>query len=176
MKQHFADFDLTAFWHEYGKPPVELTDGMVEKAEKFLGYKLPVSYIALLKTKNGGCPINRCFPTTEAAISWAEDHIAISTIEGIGVRFGIDDEEGGSPYMINEWGYPDVGIVVCGCPSAGHDVVMLDYSDCGKNGEPKIIHVETETETGEPKVIVLAKDFETFIRGLVNDDEFDVDD
>ena len=50
---------------------------------------------------------------------------------------------------------------------------MLDYSECGKEGEPKVVHIDTETETGEPKVTVLAQDFAIFIKGLKPDIEFE---
>lgn len=171
MKTHFENFDTKGFWQDDDEKPKKLTDKMVEKAEKSLDYKLPESYIELLKTRNGGYPINTCFPT-KAKTSWADDHIAIEAICGIGVEDGIDDECG-SRYMIEEWGYPKTGIVICTCPSGGHDAVMFDYSDCGKNGEPKVVHVDTETENGEPKVTFLAESFERFIRELINEDEFD---
>lgn len=49
---------------------------------------------------------------------------------------------------------------------------MLDYSLCGKNGEPRVIHVDVEG-ADEPTITVVAKDFETFISGLVSEEEFD---
>jgi hypothetical protein len=171
MNTYFENFDLKAFWDEDDELPKKLTDEMVEKAEKKLGYKLPKSFIELLKSRNGGYPINTCFPTSEKT-SWAEDHIEIETIFGIGVEDSIDDEYG-SNYLIEEWEYPAIGIVICRCPSAGHDTVMLDYSECGKEGEPKVVHIDTETENGEPKVTVLAQDFATFIKGLKPDTEFE---
>ena len=168
MNTYFENFDLKAFWDEDDELPKKLTDEMVEKAEKKLGYKLPKSFIELLKSRNGGYPINTCFPTSEKT-SWADDHIGIETIFGIGVEDSIDDECG-SNYLIEEWGYPAIGVVIC---SSGHDAVMLDYSECGKEGEPRVVYIDTETENGEPKVTVLAQDFETFIKGLVNEEEFD---
>lgn len=144
---------------------------MVKDTEKILGYRLPESYISLLKTKNGGTPKNTCF-RTKTRTSWAEDHVAISGILGIGGKQGIDSDEFGSQFMIEDWGYPDIGIVICDCPSAGHDAIMLDYSKCGKNGEPQVIHVDVEI-SDEPTITFLAKDFETFIMGLINEDEFD---
>jgi hypothetical protein len=144
---------------------------MVEKAEKSLGYRLPQSYIELLKTRNGGYPVNTCFPV-ETATSWADDHIAIESICGIGVEDGIDDSQSGSRYMIEEWGYPAIGIMICNCPSAGHDAVFLDYSKCGKEDEPSVVHIDVEIND-EPTVTFLAENFETFVRGLTNEDKFD---
>ncbi|MDR0610182.1 MAG: SMI1/KNR4 family protein [Planctomycetaceae bacterium] len=146
-----------------------ITLKLIDEAEKTLGYKLPWFYIELLKSKNGGVPKNDRFPTQKPTC-WAKDHIAISGI------LGINDRELsllgglGSRFMIEEWGYPDIGIIVCDCPSAGHDAVMLDYRQCGENGEPKVIHVDVETS--ELQITHLADNFESFIRGLVNENVY----
>jgi len=174
-KVPFVNFDFTNFWDdsdyalkEYvDEPP---TEELIASIEEELGYKLPASYIAMMKIHNGGMPINACFPTEEAT-SWAEDHIAITGILGIGreKRYSLCGEFG-SKFMIEEWGYPDIGVVICDCPSAGHDVVMLDYRKCGRSGEPGVVHVDQE---GDYKITFLAKNFETFIRGLVNEEIYD---
>ena len=89
------------------------TDKQVEEIERELGYKLPQSYIALIKQCNGGEPINKCFPT-KLRLLWANNHIAISGI------MGIDKDkpyslcgEMGSRFWIEEWGYPTIGIAIC---------------------------------------------------------------
>ncbi|MEY9093918.1 hypothetical protein ABH899_002527 [Paenibacillus sp. RC84] len=56
------------------------------------------------------------------------------------------------------------------CLSAGHDVVMLDYRACGREGEPEIVHVDQEDDY---EITFLADNFEAFIRGLVSDEEYD---
>ncbi|WP_440115846.1 SMI1/KNR4 family protein [Paenibacillus sp. QZ-Y1] len=141
--------------------------------EQELGYKLPASYIQLMNTQNGGIPTLTVFPTEEAT-SWAENHIAISSIMGIG-RDKIYSLGGelGSRFMIEDWGYPDLGIVICDCPSAGHDVVMLDYRFCGSEGEPSVVHVDQENDY---EITYLAPNFEAFVRGLVDEDTFDLSD
>lgn len=171
----FEGMDLDSFWEDsnYAReqyvsdPP---TDELISSVEEELGYKLPAAYITLMKHQNGGVPHNTSFPTDDAT-SWAEDHIAITGIMGIGrdKSYSICGELG-SPFMIEEWGYPDIGVVICDCPSAGHDVVMLDYRHCGKDGEPEVIHVDQEDDY---EITFLAPDFETFIRGLVNDEDYD---
>jgi len=148
-----------------------LTDEMIATDSKELGYRLPASYIRLIKIKNGGTLKRSCFPTS-VPTSWANDHVALSGIRGIGGTWGLTSETLGNRVMIEGWGYPDVGIVVGECPSAGHDVIMLDYRECGPQGEPRVIHVETET-SDEPEVLVLAPDFETFLLGLVDASQFD---
>ena len=65
---YFDDFKFDDFWDdsEYAKeeyisePP---TNEIIYKLEKELGYKLPLSYIWLMKKHNGGTPVNNCFPT-----------------------------------------------------------------------------------------------------------------
>jgi hypothetical protein len=143
-------------------PP--LTEEMVRSAEAHLGYKLPASYLRLLYVKNGGSPRRKCFPTGEAG--WADDHVEVCGIRGIGGTWGIDSEYRGNRYLIREWGYPDVGIVIGQTPSAGHDGIMLDYRACGPDGEPRVIHVDTEAD--EPQVRVLAPNLEVFLLGLVD--------
>lgn len=174
-RAYFQNFDLTDFWDDsdYYTSPGEVTDERVDEAERLLGYKLPASYVELIRTKNGGSPVNGCFPTDEET-SWAEDHVAISAICGLGGQWGIDSDDLGSRHMIEEWGYPDIGIVFGECPSAGHDAIMLDYSECGPEGEPQVIHVDVEVgEDEEPVRTFLAPDFESFVRGLVHADVYD---
>ncbi|TYP73278.1 Imm51 family immunity protein [Paenibacillus methanolicus] len=169
----FEGMDLDRFWedspyaseHYVSDPP---TEELIASVEEELGYKLPAAYIALMKHQNGGVPRYTSFPTDEPT-SWADDHIAITGIMGIGrdKSYSVCGDLG-SPFMIEEWGYPDIGVVICDCPSAGHDVVMLDYRHCGKDGEPEVIHVDQEDDY---EITFLAPDFETFIRGLVMDED-----
>jgi hypothetical protein len=161
--------DTTDFWNDpfnndnsFTGPP--LTDEMIRAAEALLGYQLPQSYVRLLRIKNGGHPKRKCFPTGRTA--WAEDHVELTAIRGIGGAWGIDSPIRGSRFMIEEWGYPDVGIVIGQTPSAGHDGMMLDYRECGPRGEPRVIHVDTEAD--EPAILVLAPNFEAFVLGLVD--------
>ncbi|WP_228384373.1 SMI1/KNR4 family protein [Chryseobacterium soli] len=125
-----------------------------------------------MRYQNGGLVNKSCFPTAEST-SWADDHIAITGIMGIGREktYSLCGELG-SRFMMDEWGYPDTGVYIADCPSAGHDMVMLDYSKCGKEGEPEVVHVDQEDDY---KKTFLAKNFETFIKGLKDEDEFDLD-
>lgn len=171
----FKGFDLTNFWDdsdyalkEYVEAP--FTAEGLTAIEQELGYKLPAAYVALMRTHNGGIPVNTRFPTNEAT-SWADDHVAITGILGIGrTKANSLCGEFGSPFMIEEWGYPAIGVYICDCPSAGHDMVLLDYSACGPQGEPTVAHVDQEADYA---ITYLAPDFETFIRGLVNDEVYD---
>lgn len=175
MSSSFDDFDLTDFWEQseyastnYVSEP--LTDELIESVEQELGYKLPASYIELMKNQNGGIPKDTAFPTAERT-SWAEDHAAIHGIMGIGREkdYSLCGETG-SRFMIDEWGYPEIGIYFGDCPSAGHDMICLDYRKNGTDGEPQVVHVDQEDDY---KITFLAENFTEFIKGLVNEDVFD---
>jgi SMI1/KNR4 family protein SUKH-1 len=157
MSRFFEDSD-------YYTGPV-LDDAMVRRAEEVLGFRLPSAYVDLLRERNGGTPVRRCCPT-EFATSWADDHFEISGIRGVGGAWGIDSSPGGgSPYLISEWNYPDIGIVVCDTPSGGHDTVMLDYTHCVVGDEPSVAYID---EDRIPRKV--ADTFHAFISALIDCD------
>lgn len=128
----------------YTGPP--LSGDLVREAQAALGLRLPQAYLAALAVRNGGTPRRRClrtpFPT-----SWAPDHFEVRAILGLGGGpWGVDSPEWGSAYLVREWGYPDIGLVVCATPSGGHDTVMLDYRACGPTGEPAVAYVDEDRE------------------------------
>lgn len=173
----FEGFDLAAFWEDsdYARreylevPPTPETIAAVE-AE--LGYRLPASYVALMRSRNGGIPVDRCFPT-DVPTSWAGDHVAISAFKGIGFAKPWSLCGGlGSRFRIEQWEYPDIGVYFGDCPSAGHDMIALDYRACGPTGEPGVVHVDQE---GDYRITPLAPDFETFVRGLVHSSVYEDD-
>ncbi|MDR2033168.1 MAG: SMI1/KNR4 family protein [Helicobacteraceae bacterium] len=170
----FEDFDLSGFWNDdYSQDYVEAypSDELISSIEEEIGgYKLPASYIELMRLHNGGTPAKTAFPTNEPT-GWAEDHIAITGIMGIGrkKRYSLCGELGGN-FMKEEWGYPDIGVCIADTPSAGHEMIMLDYRKCGKTGEPEVVYVDQEADY---EIVFLAKNFEEFIKGLVDEEVFD---
>jgi hypothetical protein len=168
-----ADPDSAGFWddgaegaeHYISGPPA---DDLIASVEESLVFKLPASYIEMMKQHNGGIPRSRCFPVrgTEAG---DPDHITISGIMGIGreKRFSLCGPEG-SRHIIETDGYPEFGVVICPCPS-GSGVVMLDYRPSGNDGEPEVVYVDKERNH---KAIKLAPNFEAFIRGLVHENAY----
>ncbi|WP_331462013.1 SMI1/KNR4 family protein [Streptomyces sp. KMM 9044] len=140
----------------------QLDRDMILRAEEDLGVRLPRSYVEVLLLRNGGTPRRRCYPTSFPT-SWADDHFEISGIRGIGGSWGIDSTSGrGSSYLISEWDYPEIGVVICDTPSGGHDTVMLDYSECGSEGEPSIAYID---EDRIPRRVALS--FDEFLARLV---------
>jgi hypothetical protein len=174
MTTVFGDFDISAFWDqcEYAEREYVgdlLTDETVVSVERKLGYTLPKVYIELMKYQNGGMPKKTNHRTKERT-SWAKDHIAITGIFAIGSTKPHSLCGGfGSRFWIDEWGYPSIGVYFADCPSAGHDMVCLDYRKCGPTGEPQVVHVDQEFDY---KITFVAQDFESFIRGLEGDEAF----
>ncbi|MEV7733887.1 SMI1/KNR4 family protein [Streptomyces sp. NPDC088921] len=154
MNDLFEDGDF------YTGPPLSVD--MISRAQQVLGLQLPSSYVAALSEKNGGVLKRRCYPT-EFATSWAADHFEIRALLGIGGKWGIDSLAGlGSADLIAEWGYPEIGVVICDMPSGGHDAVMLDYSEAGPDGEPSVAYID---EDRVPRTV--AGSFEEFLSRLV---------
>jgi hypothetical protein len=163
-----SDAELEGLWHdsayslkEYvGRVPANADFADVE-AE--LGYILPASYKALMKIHNGGMLALKSF-ANPLQRDWTPRYFGINGI------LGVDRDksnslcgETGSRFWIDEWGYPDIGVAICDCPSGGHDMIFLDYSDCGRSGEPCVVHIDQESDY---EITYLADDFASFVRGL----------
>ena len=172
----FGDFDFSAFWddseyalREYVEEPP--TDDLIASIETELGgYRLPAAYVELARVHNGGTPRRTAFPTSQPT-GWADDHIKITGLAAIG-RSKTNSLCGalGSNFMIEEWGYPRIGVCIADTPTAGHEMIMLDYRTCGGTGEPQVVYVDQEADYD---ITVLAPNFESFIRGLVPAEDFD---
>lgn len=172
---HLKDFDWTGFWNDVdfafesyiGKP---VTDKDIKAAEADLGYKLPAAYIELLKNHNGGVVKKNCF------INDDDDCVYITGI------YGIDRDKKysllgkmGNEFWISKVKYPPIGVVVADTISGGHDMIFLDYRECGPTGEPKVVRVDQE---GDYSITPLADNFGDFIKNLyisiedITDEEF----
>lgn len=160
---------MTGFFEDedyYTGPPLDVA--MVRRAEEHLRVRLPAAYLDLLYRQNGGVPRSRCFPTGFPT-TWAPDHIQISAIRGVGGEWGIDSATGlGNAAMIAEWGYPEIGVVICDTPSAGHDTIMLDYTESGPSGEPAVAYID---EDRVPRRI--AESFDEFLSNLTSCERFE---
>ncbi|MFF5077126.1 SMI1/KNR4 family protein [Actinoplanes sp. NPDC000266] len=142
-------------------PPVD--DGMVRRAEQTLGRRLPSAYVDVLRLRNGGVLAKNCYPT-DFRTSWAADHFQMDVLLGIGYPEGADTQ---SAYLIEEWGYPPIGVVIGVTAAAGPDTVMLDYST---PGEPAVAYI------GEDRVPHrVAETFAEFMAGFVDEEQFEDD-
>jgi hypothetical protein len=132
---------------------------MIQIAQRRLGVPLPSAYIDLIRNRNGGEPVRRCY-RTPFPTSWADDRFEISGILGIGGEKGVDVPGPlSSSSLIAEWGYPNIGVVICDTPSGGHDTVMLDYTT--GTDEPAVAYVD---EDRIPRRV--AESFQEFLDGL----------
>jgi hypothetical protein len=176
-RKFFADFDLESFWKpsayalkEYVGAP--LNDEIISAVEGDLGYKLPASYLELMRFQNGGIPLRTNHRTKEKT-SWADDHIAVTGLYSVGKDKRSSLCGGfGSRFWVAEWGYPAIGIYFADCPSAGHDMLCLDYRACGPDGEPQVVHIDQEWDY---RIVAVAQSFEAFIRGLEDNSTFEQD-
>ncbi|MFJ2046720.1 SMI1/KNR4 family protein [Paenibacillus taichungensis] len=163
--------ESTSFWNDSPanvdqyvlSPP---TDEQIEAVEEQLVFKLPTFYINMMKLHNGGVPHYRYFPVSQAE-SDEKIHIEIRNILGVG-RDKAHSLCGaaGSRVIIEQGGYPEIGVILCECPSDS-EVVMLDYRESGNAGEPEVVHVN---KAAGNKITWLAPNVETFIQGLVNEE------
>lgn len=137
----------------------ELTDELIARAEKTLGYRLPESYKELLRFQNGG------------AISPELDESWLSAIYGIAPD---PDSFYGLEAMFdnwkNEWEYPDVGIPFGETQSAGHDMYYMDFRHTDENGEPRIIRIDNEMDN---EVFIVAPDLVSFIKIILSNESPD---
>lgn len=144
---------------EYGKgltfAPV--TDELIERAEKTMGYRIPASYRELLKFRNGGL--------TSIALenSWLTNIYGISPDpkKWNGLEEMFDNWKNG-------WEYPDIGIPFGETQSAGHDMYYMDFRKTDETGEPRIVRIDNEFDN---ETFFVAENLVEFIRLILLDEE-----
>jgi hypothetical protein len=148
---------------------VPLTDEALRSVEGKLGRQLPAAYVGIARQHNGGWLTRDAHPAPRRT-TWADDHVGVVALATIGRShdFSLCGTRG-SAFWVEEWGYLDIGVYIADCPSAGHDMIALDYRS---PGEPAVVHVDQEWDY---RITVLAPDFETFVQGLVDESDYDVD-
>ena len=170
----FDDGDLADLWDDgdysrenYTEPtPSAATVAEIEAA---LGYRLPDSYVELCGHRNGGMLARSGFPLSDPA--FGDGVVSVTGIYAIGrdATWSLGGRLG-SAFMLQEWGYPAIGICFADTPSGGHEQLMLDYRACGPEGEPTVVHVDQE---GDYRITPIAPDFATFVRGHIDEDELE---
>ncbi|WP_018750311.1 SMI1/KNR4 family protein [Paenibacillus sanguinis] len=166
LSNYGASHDSSGFWDDtnpaaekYVSAPA--SDELVASLEEELVFRLPASYVSLMKTHNGGIPRRRYFPVADGPVSKLE----ILGLLGIG-RDKPHSLGGaaGSRAMIERDGYPEFGVVLCDTPS-DTGVVMLDYRESGNDGEPEVVYVDKANK----QVTRLAASFADFVQGLTEE-------
>lgn len=151
--------DPSEFWGtDYYKNTV-LTDAMVVEAQQVLGVTLPETFVKLLRLQNGGYTRGFVFPT-QCRTSWAEDHVPLEELFGIGRKGG---PTGGhnlldTAYMTKEWGLPPKQVLLAG---DGHWWITLDYR---KGSHPSVAWIDVEVDED----VQLASSFDEFLAGLLS--------
>ena len=132
-------------------------DELLKSIEEELGYKLPASYVELMRKHNGGSLKRR-------RLDIGDTYTILDVIFGIG-REKEDSlcGEYGTKFWLEEWGYPDIGVAIADTESAGHEMIFLDYTECGPEGEPKVVYVDQEPDYEKT---VVAENFEEFVNML----------
>ena len=154
------DNDKYSLEEYVGKAP---TDEDFKKVEKELGYRLPESYKALMRIQNGGELKKNTFEGPFQR-NWERPLFNVLGIYGVdsSKKYSLCGQYG-NKFWIEEWKYPNVGIAICETSTGGHDMIFLDYSDCGPEGEPCVVHIDQE---GDYEITYLADNFKDFIDGL----------
>lgn len=136
-----------------------LTEDMISRAEKTIGYKLPKSYIELLKVQNGGL------------IDAKYDKIFMTAIYGIGpTKESYNGLENMFENWKDEWQYPDIGIPFGETPSGGHDMFYMDYRSVDENGEPRIVRIDNECDNA---IYFVADNLVEFVKMVYNNQEIE---
>jgi hypothetical protein len=182
----YRDFDVSDFWREtnsalnryVGEP---LTDALLASIEEELGYRLPKSYVELMRVQNGGFLARTIYRTDRHRVEvegiYGINRSKLNSLGGIWTQrkafTGRDPKTGepivveaktfrtGSKFWITEWGYPPIGVYFAETASGGHDMIALDYRACGPHGEPQVVNVEQDGDITD-----MAPNFEMFVRGL----------
>ncbi|MCY9419403.1 SMI1/KNR4 family protein, partial [Bacillus inaquosorum] len=102
--------------------------------------------------QNGGLINFNAFPTDQET-SWADDHIEVDHIRGIGRDLGILESE----YLIKEWGLPQRLLLIQG---DGHNWVALDYRLTNEN--PPVHYFDLELNND----FKIADSFDEFLSKL----------
>ncbi|MEC0278767.1 SMI1/KNR4 family protein [Bacillus halotolerans] len=156
---------MSEFWESSEYDPFRLTDisdNEIKNVEKKLNLTLPEQYKKLIIQQNGGLINFNAFPTDQET-SWAEDHIEVDHLRGIGKDLGILESE----YLIKEWGLPQRLLLIQG---DGHNWVALDYRLTNEN--PPVHYFDLELNND----IKIAVSFDEFLSKLYTHDYEEVQD
>ena len=157
----FKNVKLNELWYDseetkkYECGPLD--DEMIKKTEEQLGFKLPQSYIYLMKKHNGG--------------KLQKNYLAFKNTDGyndLSEIYGIGDNYNSINYQNKDKTYYEANLISIASSNSGHAKTYLDYNECGPQGEPRVIAIDEELNINgidvEPRI--LADNFEDFISRL----------
>ncbi|MGG0773989.1 SMI1/KNR4 family protein [Bacillus rugosus] len=146
---------MSEIWENSEHDPFRLKDiseDEIKNVEQELNLTLPEQYKKLIIQQNGGLiNFNAC--PTDQETSWADDHIEVDHIRGIGKDLGILESE----YLIKEWGLPQRLLLIQG---DGHNWVALDYRLTNEN--PPVHYFDLELNND----FKIADSFDEFLSKL----------
>ena len=167
----FENVDLDDLWYEGDYPDKEEyecgsieSDDLIKSIEDDLGFKLPQSYIFLMKKHNGGILKKNC-----AQINRRKRYYDIDGIFGLGRTPKCSIFEANK-----DKDYYEENLIAIGSVLSSDGKIYLDYGECGTDGEPRVIAIDKDDFDGNdpnPKPLELASNFESFIRSLREYDE-----
>ncbi|MGG7220385.1 SMI1/KNR4 family protein [Bacillus sp. ATD] len=146
---------MSEFWENSEYDPFRLKDiseDEIKNVEQELNFTLPEQYKKMIIRQNGGLINFNAFPTDQET-SWADDHIEVDHIRGIGKDLGILESED----LIKEWGLPQRLLLIQG---DGHNWVALDYRLTNEN--PPVHYFELELNND----FKIADSFDEFLSKL----------
>lgn len=163
-----TDMDFSDFWHdireserhyESAKPDLRA----VRSVQEELGFRLPDTFVELMKMHNGGM-VNRCWYPIRFPAETYSDYIQITHLLGIGrdANYSLCGRFGSKFLLEGKGELETAGIAIANCISPSRAVIMLDYRNAGKDGEPCVTFVNSQTNEES----IIAPNFEIFIRGL----------
>ncbi|RUL54058.1 SMI1/KNR4 family protein [Lysinibacillus antri] len=126
----------------------------IETIQKELKIDLPDSYIQLMKKRNGFYLKKKYYPT-DIPNSWATNSVHVDFLYGIGENPGILD----TIYLRKEWGIRSKKLLIISA-----DAPMFICLDYRRRKHPAVVFIDVE----QNQEIHLAKNFEEFIKGLVD--------
>lgn len=157
--------DPRAFWGTDWDRNPPLTSAMIAEIESAFRLRLPARYLELLRIQNGGYTRGFVFATHQRT-SWAEDHVPVSELAGIGPRISAPiglHNLWNTEYMTREWGLPPRQLLLAG---DGHWWISLDYR---QGNDPKVWWLDTTVDEG----LRLASSFDDFLSGLRPESDVD---
>lgn len=126
---------------------------MLETVQKELNIVLPISYVDLMKKRNGFYLKKKYFPTTTPT-SWANNSVYVDFLYGIGENPGLLD----SIYLRKEWGIRSKKLIIIS--AVPPMFICLDYR---RKKTPSVVFIDVE----QNQEIQIAKNFEALIDGVV---------